>query len=138
MQIYLFFLAALLFQGLDFLPGLLISSAELALMAREHTEGLGFGELDVGGLADGDRIGFGSESFLLLAEEFLEEGGFHIFDASEAPTGGGHFVDEFTLEFANGVEVFRDAGLEVVEFFLRFVREDDAGAGESVPEAVPG
>jgi hypothetical protein len=134
----LFFLAALVFQGFDFLPSLLISSAELALMAGEHAEGLGFGQLNVGGLADRDRISFGSESFLLLAKEFLEKGGFHFFDAAETPTGGGHFVDEFALEFADGVEVFRDAGFEAVELFLRFVREDDAGAGESMREAVPG
>ena len=86
MQICLFFLTALLFQDFELLPGLLISSAELALMAREHAERLRIRDFGVGTVLNVEWVGLGTERFTVFLERLVEKRGFHGLDAAEPPT----------------------------------------------------
>ena len=93
-------------------------------MADEHAVGLRFCDFGVG-----DVEGVGCAGFFVLFDGFLEERGFHGFDAAEAPAGSGHFLDEFAFEIVGGLEAVDERGFEFVVGFLRFVRKDDAATG---------
>ena len=73
-----------------------------------------------------------------MLEGLVEDGGFHVLDAAQAPLAGGHLMDAVEFGESSGAPRFDVALEEGVVFFLALVGEDDGSTGESVTGGVLG
>ena len=140
MNIFIFgFAEALEFQ--EEFEGAGIGAFQAGFVAGEEWQRPGFCE---GGIGVAERamrvvVGVLFVQFLRLHEYLvLDKIGFDGPEASLAPFGGDHFLDEIEFDEADGLELL-DVG---VEHFLKllsgFFRDDDTFGVEAVSDGVPG